>query len=265
MEIFLDICSIMNNNSFYLDLQRALVRMTAFRVFNKEYVYITTHTPFASAIRIFSLPIATFIAMLRKPVQFIYIMLLTMSAIQMERVYANLISIARQTVCFVNLIGIINRSVMFFCLENTTCSGLGLCDDNTGKCDCNHLRVGSNCQECLQNYYGEDCLTYCFAPSSCHGGGTCGHEGQCVCDDAHTGQECELCVDGRYSPPLCREILRKPFRAMDIAYFSIGSFFVAILIVVTIILIRMRTLMRQKQEQLSSGRQYTRLPTLNTN
>ena len=40
----------------------------------------------------------------------------------------------------------------------------------------------SNCYQCADNYYGDDCV-YCEASVTCNGNGTCNDQGTCECNE----------------------------------------------------------------------------------
>ncbi|XP_067846571.1 laminin subunit gamma-1 isoform X2 [Heptranchias perlo] len=87
------------------------------------------------------------------------------------------------------------------------------CDPENGECYCRDNTAGSNCERCMDGYYGdptvgssEDC-----SPCPCPSGSSCAmvpksRDIVCTnCPTGTTGKRCELCDDGYYGDPLGEE------------------------------------------------------------
>ncbi|XP_042555133.1 laminin subunit alpha-1 [Dipodomys spectabilis] len=97
------------------------------------------------------------------------------------------------------------------CHENGSLSGV--CNIDTGLCDCKAHVTGQQCDQCLPGYYGLDSGHGC-QPCNCSVTGSmsddCTDEGQCHCVPGVAGKKCDRCShgffgyqDGRCTPCDC--------------------------------------------------------------
>uniref|UniRef100_A0A3P9KKW5 Laminin subunit gamma 3 n=1 Tax=Oryzias latipes TaxID=8090 RepID=A0A3P9KKW5_ORYLA len=90
------------------------------------------------------------------------------------------------------------------------CHHHGICDPETGVCECSHFTTGMTCEHCLPGYYGNaligtlgDCQ-----PCPCPDRSSCvqiAETGQVVCTNCpagQTGMRCQMCEDGYYGDPM---------------------------------------------------------------
>uniref|UniRef100_A0A8C7XR11 Laminin, gamma 3 n=1 Tax=Oryzias sinensis TaxID=183150 RepID=A0A8C7XR11_9TELE len=90
------------------------------------------------------------------------------------------------------------------------CHQHGICDPETGMCECSHFTTGMTCEHCLPGYYGNaligtpgDCQ-----PCPCPDRSSCvqiAETGQVVCTNCpagQTGMRCQTCEDGYYGDPM---------------------------------------------------------------
>ncbi len=90
-----------------------------------------------------------------------------------------------------------------------SCSGHGLCQDDTGQvvCTCNLGYTGDRCDTCASGY-NLDNRGNCTAEVNCSNSDPCGAHGECIdgdtgsycnCEDGYTGSDCSECIDGYHT------------------------------------------------------------------
>lgn len=72
--------------------------------------------------------------------------------------------------------------------EGVDCGRFGVCNSETGECDCIEGRTGPGCKECEEDHFGRQC----YSCEECQGE-RCSREECCVCKPGQLGRFCELC------------------------------------------------------------------------
>ena len=84
------------------------------------------------------------------------------------------------------------------CDENRTCSGHGICRNDT-LCECSSNNIsGAACDVCAASRTGSDCSDQCNWNSTCGTSGRCDGRNGCICYSTGVGEQCMECTVGAY-------------------------------------------------------------------